>query len=100
MVELAPCEGGVQIPIRAQPKASRCAVTGCLGSRLKVAVTAAPTEGRANRAVEEVLAEALGVRRSAVSVVAGHASRDKLVRVAGISLQQARERLAALLADD
>ncbi|MBM4033277.1 MAG: DUF167 domain-containing protein [Planctomycetes bacterium] len=99
MVDLAAFEGGVRIAVRAQPKASRSAVVGHLARRLKVAVTAAPTEGKANRAVEEVLARALGVRRSAVAVVAGHASRDKLVHVSGLSLQQARERLRSFCDD-
>jgi hypothetical protein len=86
-------EGGVQIRIRAQPRASRNAVVGLHGGRLKVAVTAAPTEGKANRAVLEVLAEALGVRASAVAVVAGDRSRDKTFRVAGLSVADARGRL-------
>ncbi len=97
MVHLSATDDGVQFPVRAQPKASRCAVTGCLGGRLKVAVTSAPTQGKANRAVEEVLADALRVRRSAVSVIAGHASRDKVVRVSGLSLKEATDRLAGLV---
>jgi len=92
--------GGVLIPLRAQPKASRCAVVGLLGQRLKVAVTAAPAGGKANRAVEEVVADALRVRRSAVAVVAGHTSRDKVVRVSGLSPKEAMDRLALVLASD
>lgn len=97
MLPLNATENGVQFPVRAQPKASRGRVVGCLGGRLKVAVTAAPVEGKANRAVEEVLAEALGVRRSAVSVVGGLGSRDKTVRVAGLSAEETRRRLGKVL---
>lgn len=88
----------VELAVRAQPKASRDAVVGWLGSRLKVAVRAAPAGGKANRAVEEVLADALGVRRSAVAVVAGQASRDKRVWVRGLSSAEARQRLEKQLA--
>lgn len=92
------CEGGVHLGVRAQPKASRNAVVGMLGERLKVAVTAAPASGKANDALAAVVAEALGVRRSAVAVVAGHASRDKVLRVAGLGPDEARRRMETLLA--
>ncbi|MBM4042963.1 MAG: DUF167 domain-containing protein [Planctomycetes bacterium] len=97
MVDVSATKDGVRIAVRAQPKASRGAVVGLLGSRLKVAVTAAPTGGKANAAVEEVLADALGVRRSAVAVVVGHASRDKVVQVTGVSLKEATARLMRVL---
>ncbi|HUT33256.1 MAG TPA: DUF167 domain-containing protein [Planctomycetota bacterium] len=100
MLDLSATRDGVRIAVRAQPKASRCEVVGRLGMRLKVAVTAAPTGGKANRAVEEVLADALGVRRSAVAIVAGQGSRDKVVHVSGLSLDEAIERLAVVLARD
>lgn len=97
MMELRATDGGVELSVRALPRASRNALAGLRGRQLKVAVTAAPSGGRANRALEEVLAEALGVRRSAVEVVAGHASRDKVVRVAGLSAAEAERRLASIL---
>ena len=97
MLALSAIDGGVQFPVRAQPKASRNAVVGLHGGRLKVAVTAAPTGGKANEAVEKVIAKALGIRPSAVSVVVGHASRDKVVRVSGLSIEAARKSLESFL---
>jgi uncharacterized protein (TIGR00251 family) len=96
MLSMRAVDGGVQLSVRAQPKASRDRVVGLHGDALKVAVTAPPTGGKANRAIAKVLAKALGVRASAVAVVAGHASRDKTVRVLGLSLEDASQRLAAL----
>ena len=64
---------------------------------LSVAVTAAATEGKANRALAEVLAHALGVRGSAVAVVGGEHSRDKTVRIEGLSAAEARRRIDELL---
>jgi uncharacterized protein YggU (UPF0235/DUF167 family) len=58
-----------------------------------VSVTAAPSDGRANRAVAELLAEAFGVSVSAVELIRGAASRDKLFRVGGLSLDELRARL-------
>ncbi len=87
----------VCLAIRAQPKASHNAAVGWLGDRLKIAITAAPTEGKANRAVEDVVADILGVRRSAVAIVAGHASRDKLVQITGLTLNELELRLAEIV---
>jgi uncharacterized protein YggU (UPF0235/DUF167 family) len=41
-------------------------------------------DGRANRALIEALADALGVKRSAVRIVAGASARTKVVEVSGI----------------
>ena len=98
MVTLSASGSGVQFPVRAQPKASRNTVVGVQGDRLKVAVTAAPSGGKANRAIERVLAKALGVRSSAVEVVSGRTARDKLIRVAGLSVKEAERRLGDVLA--
>jgi uncharacterized protein YggU (UPF0235/DUF167 family) len=56
-------------------------------------VTAAPVDGQANAAVGALLAEALGVRASAVEIVRGATGRDKYVRVAGLTLDDVIRRL-------
>lgn len=67
-----------------QPGASRSRVAGMRGDAVKVAVSAPPEKGRANKAVESLLARALGVRRSSVRVVSGHTSRLKVVEIEGV----------------
>ncbi len=79
--------------VRVQPRASRDEVLGWREGVLALRVTAPPVEGEANRAVEALLAGALGVRRSAVSVVRGERGRDKLVRVEGLTDAEVRARL-------
>ena len=74
---------GVVLRIFVQPRAARNAVGGMYGDALKIKVTAPPVEGKANAAVEALLAEILGVPPSRVTVVAGGASRNKKVVVAG-----------------
>ncbi len=70
--------------MKAQPRSRRPGLGGLSPEgALRVAVTAAPEDGRANRAVCEALAKALGVPPSAVAVSGGGTSRLKTLRVAG-----------------
>jgi hypothetical protein len=64
-----------------------------MGDALKIALTAPPVEGRANEACTEFLAILLKVPRSSVTIASGESSRNKVIRVAGLSAQQVRERL-------
>ena len=77
----APRPEGVLLAIRVQPRARQDEVVGWQGATLRVRVTAPPSEGRANEAVVRLLADALGVPRSAIALVRGAASRDKLFRI-------------------
>ena len=78
---------GLLVAVKAQPKSRRPGIGGVApcadGPRLRIAVTDAPENGRANRAVCEMLADALGLPRSAVTLAAGATSRDKRLQVAG-----------------
>jgi uncharacterized protein (TIGR00251 family) len=88
---------GSTLKVRVVPGASRERIAGEHGDALKVAVREPPEKGRANEAVERLLAEALGVRVGDVSVVRGHAARDKVVLVRGLPEAELRARLAGLL---
>lgn len=82
--------------VRVQPRASRDEILGRRADDvLGVRVTAAPVDGQANAAVTGLVAKALGVPRSAVTVVRGDRGREKLLRVAGLSAVEVRARLAA-----
>ena len=80
--------------MRVQPRASREAIVGWREDALRLAVTAPPVDGEANEAVRRLLARALGVAPSAVSVIRGERSRDKVVRVEGLTGAALRSRLA------
>ena len=84
----------VDIDILVQPRASRGRVAGVHGNELKVAITAPPVEGRANRALVEFIAKSLKVAKSRVSVVRGQASRHKTVRVSDCAVDEAGAALA------
>lgn len=80
--------GGVRLAVRLTPKSAADRLLGIVTDpagrpALKVAVTAPPEDGKANAALEKLLAKTLGLPRTTVSVVSGHASRSKLVHLAG-----------------
>jgi uncharacterized protein YggU (UPF0235/DUF167 family) len=74
-----------RIRLRVIPGARRAGLAGRLGDRWKLRVAAPAEGGRANRAVCELLAASLGIAPADVRVVAGAASRDKLVEISGIA---------------
>jgi uncharacterized protein (TIGR00251 family) len=63
---------------------------------LRVKLNAPPVDGAANAALCEFLAQALGVRKSAVTLIAGQTSRRKVVRVEGVTAEQVRSLWAGL----
>lgn len=82
----------VRLPVRLSPRASRDAIAGFEGETLRVRVTAPPLEGRANRALVRLLAGRLGLPRSAVQVVSGQTSRNKVVAIGGLAEAEPRRR--------
>ena len=95
MIPLRETAAGVSFKVRVQPRASRTAITGVLGDEiLKIALAAPPVEGRANEALVWFFAELFDVPPSAIEIVSGGQSRNKVVRVAGVSVAQVRAKLA------
>jgi hypothetical protein len=88
---------GCVLPVRAQPGARKAGVLGEQAGALKVAVTAPPEDGRANKALAEVLREALGLKRSQVALLSGQTSRDKKFLIRGVSRAELAARVAELL---
>ena len=82
-----------RLSVRLVPRASRNEIAGFEGEILRVRVTAPPVEGKANQALVRLLAKRLDVPRGAVRVVAGQASRQKVVAVDGLSGAELRGRL-------
>ena len=81
--------------MRVKPRGGRDAVEGVLEDRLVLRVAAAPIDGRANAAIERLLAKALGVPKSRVAVISGAKAREKVLRVEGVSAAEARAKLNA-----
>jgi uncharacterized protein (TIGR00251 family) len=85
------------LKVRVQPGARRSEVVGWQEGVLRVRVQAPPIEGRANEALTELLAKVLGVPKSAVAVRTGHAGREKLLAVEGLTDEELRARLASIV---
>jgi uncharacterized protein (TIGR00251 family) len=81
------------LKVRLTPRADRDAVRGVEGGVVAVRVSAPPVDGQANAALIRVLAKALGVPKSRLSIVRGQSARDKLVRVDGLRASDAHARL-------
>ena len=93
MFEVRDTAEGAAFAIRVHPRAKSDAITGEIGNSLKMALTAPPVEGRANEACIEFFAKLLKVPRSSVSIAAGQNSRNKVIRVGGLSADEVRKRL-------
>jgi len=90
MITVQETSSGVTFAVRVHPRARKNAITGELGDALKLALTAPPVEGKANDACIEFFANLLKVPRSSVSIAAGQSSRNKVIRIAGVSAAQFR----------
>ena len=93
MIPIQEGKEGVSFAIRVHPRAKKNAITGELGDALKVSLTSPPVEGRANDACIEFFAKLLKVPRSSVTIASGQTNRNKVVRVAGLTANQVRNRL-------
>ena len=99
MIPVRESGASVSFAVRVQPRARRNAITGLVGDALKLAVTAPPVEGKANQAVIEFFAEFFAIPRSSVSIASGETSRNKVVRLRGVSIERVRELLTAAHVD-
>jgi uncharacterized protein len=72
---------GWEIRVKVVPGASRSRIAGSLGDRLKIQVAAPPEDGKANKAVAEVLAAWLGLAKSEIALVSGASQPAKVFRI-------------------
>jgi uncharacterized protein len=93
MIPIHESRGAVTFAVKVHPRARKDAITGELGDALKVALTAPPVEGKANQACIEFFANLLRVPRSSVTIAAGTSSRNKIIRVTGLSAMEIEKRL-------
>lgn len=82
---------GLYLRIRLQPRSSRNSVEGVQDNALKIKITAPPVEGEANKALIEYLSKLIGVKKSSLQIDSGEKSKDKRVKVDGVSLPTLEE---------
>jgi uncharacterized protein (TIGR00251 family) len=88
---------GCVLPVRAQPGARKTGVLGEQAGALKIAVTAPPEDGRANRALTQALRDLLGLKRSQVELLSGETSREKKFLIRGVTKEELSGKLTILL---
>ena len=82
------------LPVRVSPRSSRNKLSLEPNGTLRVWVTASPTDGQANEAVCNLLADALDIAKSRVSIIRGDTSRAKMIRVEGMERDDCLARLS------
>ena len=88
--------GGVILSVRVIPRAKKTEIAGARDDALLVRVAAPPVEGAANDALVDLLADRLGVPRSAIRIVSGERGRHKRVAIAAVTVTLVRDKLSPL----
>lgn len=96
MVRLEPHPRGAILPVRAHAGSRKNGILGQREGLLRIAVTAAPEKGKANRAIVDVLSKALGVAKSSIELVAGETATKKRFLISGVSVDELRAKLESL----
>jgi uncharacterized protein (TIGR00251 family) len=94
MIPIKTSASAISFAVKVHPRAKKNAITGTVGDALKLSLTSPPVDGRANQACIDFFAELFAVSRTSVTIAAGESSRNKIVRVAGISTETARKRFS------
>ena len=87
---------GATFAVKVHPRAKKNAITGTVGDALKLSLTAPPVDGKANAACIDFFAKLLKLPRSSITIAAGETSRNKVIRVAGLTAEQVRDRLGSI----
>ena len=85
---------GLEIRLHVQPRAKRCELSGIYNGALKIKVTAPPVDDAANRAILEFFSTLFGIPKSGIRIISGLKSKDKTLRVKGLSLQSLLDRIS------
>ena len=80
--------GTLLLHLKIQPNASRSGLAGQHGQRLKIRLQSPPQNGKANRELIRFLSDTLGIPKSSLDLIRGQSSRDKTVRIEGITPDQ------------
>lgn len=97
MIKLTAKNNGVSFAVRVQPRASRSGVAGESDGALKVRLAAPPVDGAANEELIRLMSALFNVSRSQIVIRSGQTSRNKLIVIEGISVDDAEQVLQATL---
>jgi len=93
MLKIVKTNAGAIFRVRVQPGASKNEIMGVQEDALKIRISAPPIEGKANKALVQFLAKQLGLKRSQVEILNGHATRRKTIHIIGQGIQNKLKKL-------
>ncbi len=82
-----------RLRVKVQPKSSRDCVSGRFGDAVKISLQAPPTDGMANQALIDFLADCLDLPKRAIRIVSGHTNRLKTLEIDDLSIDEINRRL-------
>jgi len=85
-----------RLSVKVVPGASKTEISGWLGDELKIRVSKPPEKGKANRAVEALICDALKIPAGAARIVRGKTSSRKVLEIQGLTLTDIRKRLQTI----
>ena len=91
MVDVIEKNATVTFRVRVQPRSSRSEIAGERDGAIRIRVVSPPVDGRANEECRRLIAKLIGVAPSAVEIVSGDSSRDKVIRVHDVDAARVRE---------
>lgn len=96
MIAIKETSNGLAFSVYVQPRASRIAIVGSHDNALKIKLTAPPVGGAANKQCIQVLAKALGLAKSAITIAGGQSHRRKKIRISSIGKSFTQAELKSL----
>jgi len=97
MVKLSATDNAISFAVRVQPRASKSGVVGEHDGALKIRLAAPPVDGEANEELVRLLAKLFDAPRQRIAILSGQTSKNKIVRVSGISVEEVEKVLADVL---
>lgn len=86
-------DGNVELAVLVVPRSSRCEISGVHNNALRIKLTSPPVENEANLQCCTMIAQKLGIARGRVSVLRGNTTRNKILRIEGVSEREVKEKL-------
>ncbi len=99
MINLQPTDHGTVLPVRVHAGARQNAILGVREEALRIAVTAAPEKGKANKQVIAILGKAFGISKSSIELIVGRTSPNKRFLLHDLALESAEQIVREILGD-
>lgn len=90
-LDIRPAENGVVFTVKVTPNAGKNALAGEHNGMMKVKIAAQPEKGKANGELIDYLSGLLGIRKAQVEIIKGETSRQKTVKITGITMRDIKK---------